>query len=74
MKKKKNYEQPETAVTRVELESPICTGSTKFVGDEASGVNISGQTVTEAGNDGKGHTYNDFSGIGWGDPIDSTNN
>lgn len=27
MKKKKIYEQPETAVTRVELESPICSGS-----------------------------------------------
>lgn len=75
MKKKKNYEQPETAVTRVELESPICTGSTKFVGEGgASGVNISGQTVTEAGDDGKGHTYNDFSSTGWGDPIESTNN
>ena len=74
MKKKKNYEQPETAVTRVELESPICTGSTKFVGEEASGVNISGQTVIEAGDDGKGHTYNEFSSTGWGDPIESTNN
>lgn len=75
MKKKKNYEQPETAVTRVELESPICTGSTKFVGEGgASGVNISEQTVTEAGDDGKGHTCNDFSSTGWGDPIDSTNN
>ncbi|GEM_PF-2000674 len=74
MKKKKIYEQPETAVTRVELESPICSGSTNFVGEEASGVNIAGQTVTEAGKDGNGHSYNDFSGTGWGDPIDSTNN
>jgi hypothetical protein len=30
MKKKKQYEQPETAVTRVELESPICSGSVQF--------------------------------------------
>lgn len=27
MKTKKVYQQPETAVTRVELESPICSGS-----------------------------------------------
>ena len=76
MKKKKNYEQPETAVTRVELESPICTGSTKFVGEGgASGVNISGQTVTTPGTDEvTNHTYNDFSSTGWGDPIESTNN
>lgn len=30
MKKKKIYEQPETAVTRVELESPICSGSSNI--------------------------------------------
>lgn len=73
MKKKKNYEQPETAVTRVELESPICTGSTKFVGEEASGVNISGQTVTTP-DEVDGRYLNDFSSTGWGDPIESTNN
>lgn len=70
MKKKKNYEQPETAVTRVELESPICTGSTKFVGEDASGVNISEQTVTTPGSDEvTNHTYNDFSNSQWGSDI-----
>jgi hypothetical protein len=68
MKKKKNYEQPETAVTRVELESPICTGSTKFVGEEASGVNISEQTVTTPDEVG-GRTLNDFSNSQWGSDI-----
>ncbi len=71
MKKKKNYVQPETAVTRVELESPICTGSTKFVGEGgASGVNISEQTVTTPGMDeATRHTYNDFSNSQWGSDI-----
>lgn len=68
MKKKKNYEQPETAVTRVELESPICTGSTKFVGEEASGVNISGQTVTKP-EEVDGRYLNDFSNSQWGSDI-----
>lgn len=64
MKKKKNYEQPETAVTRVELESPICTGSTNFVGEgtEKQGVNINTQAVIET-------NKNDFSESAWGDPI-----
>lgn len=30
MKGKKIYQQPETVVTRVELESPICSGSTEI--------------------------------------------
>lgn len=30
MKRKNNYEQPETVVTRVELESPICSGSSNI--------------------------------------------
>ncbi len=29
-KKKKIYEQPKTTVTRVELESPICSGSSEI--------------------------------------------
>ena len=69
MKKKKNYEQPETAVTRVELESPICTGSTKFVGEGgASGVNISEQTVTTP-DEVDGRNLNDFSNSQWGSDI-----
>lgn len=69
MKKKKNYEQPETAVTRVELESPICTGSTKFVGEGgASGVNISEQTVTTP-DKVDGRYLNDFSNSQWGSDI-----
>lgn len=69
MKKKKNYEQPETAVTRVELESPICTGSTKFVGEGgASGVNISEQTVTKP-EEVDGRYLNDFSNSQWGSDI-----
>lgn len=68
MKKKKNYEQPETAVTRVELESPICTGSTNFVGEKASGVNISAQTVTTP-DMVDGRHLNDFSNSQWGSDI-----
>ena len=69
MKKKKNYEQPETAVTRVELESPICTGSTKFVGEGgASGVNLSEQTVTKP-DEVDGRYLNDFSNSQWGSDI-----
>ena len=47
MKKKKNYEQPETAVTRVELESPICTGSVKMEAEtpHGQGANIEAQDI-----------------------------
>ena len=44
--KRKNYVSPESVVTHVELESPICSGSADFVGEEASGVNIQAQDVT----------------------------
>lgn len=59
MKGKKIYQQPETVVTRVELESPICSGSTQFKGEEASGVNIASQEVIQ-------ETTNDFSENPWG--------
>lgn len=68
MKKKKNYEQPETVVTRVELESPICSGSTNFVGEEETGVNIASQEVITPDKDGDRY-LNDFSGTPWGDEI-----
>jgi|GEM_PF-4788181 hypothetical protein len=45
MKKKKIYEQPHTAVTKVELESPICSGSVKM---EADAPNNNQETGTEA--------------------------
>lgn len=68
MKKKKIYEQPETAVTRVELESPICSGSSNFVGESQPGINISEQTVTAPGME-DGRTLNDFSNSQWGSDI-----
>ena len=62
MKKKKIYEQPHTAVTKVELESPICSGSVKMEADapnNTEGTNIEAQVVnTEFGND------NDYSAPG----------
>lgn len=39
MKKKKIYEQPHTAVTKVELESPICSGSVKMEADAPNNTN-----------------------------------
>lgn len=65
MKKKKIYEQPETVVTQVELESPICSGSANFTGDDKPGVQIEGQNVTTAGDNGVGGTLNDFGGSEW---------
>ncbi len=64
-KKKKIYEQPKTTVTQVELESPICSGSAVFKGEEAEGVNIKAQGVVET-------EANDFSGNPWAE-INSTN-
>lgn len=71
MKRKNNYEQPETVVTRVELESPICSGSSNFVGDGASGVNIANQEVTTPGSADDKRNLNDFSNTPWGDEISS---
>lgn len=68
MKRKNNYEQPETLVTRVELESPICSGSSNFVGEDQPGVNIAKQNVTTPDKDGD-RFLNDFSGSQWGGDI-----
>ncbi len=68
MKRKNNYEQPETVVTRVELESPICSGSSNFVGEGEPGVNIAQQNVTTPGLDGD-RNLNDFSNTQWGGDI-----
>ena len=48
MKKKKIYEQPETAVTRVELESPICSGSVDITNNGDAGIAIESQDVNTA--------------------------
>lgn len=67
MKMKKTYERPATAVTHVELESPICTGSTNFTGPEGmDGVHVSGQNVITPGKDGDNNTLNDFTSTEWG--------
>lgn len=58
MKKKKLYVQPETAVTQVELESPICSGSVQFGDDVNTRVDINNQTIEESVN-------NDFSDNSW---------
>ena len=42
---KKIYEQPETVVTRVELESPICAGSPDITAESPNGVGIQEQDV-----------------------------
>lgn len=68
MKRKNNYEQPETVVTRVELESPICSGSSNFVGEGQPGVNIANQEVTTPDKDGD-RFLNDFSNTQWGGDI-----
>lgn len=47
MKKKKNYEQPETAVTRVELESPICGGSAQIENPTGNNFEIEDQKINE---------------------------
>lgn len=69
MRTKKTYQQPETAVTQVELESPICSGSVNYTGDNATGVNINAQNVTTAGENTTNASgfANDFSGSAWGE-------
>lgn len=47
MKKKKIYEQPESAVTRVELESPICGGSAQIVNNQGD-FGIEAQQTNQA--------------------------
>lgn len=46
--KKKNYEQPQTAVTQVELESPICSGSAVIENPSDTGFKIEDQQVNES--------------------------
>ncbi len=45
MKMKKTYERPATAVTHVELESPICVGSPNINAESPNGVGIQEQDV-----------------------------
>lgn len=40
-KKKKIYEQPASTVTRVELESPICSGSSEFEANTPAAESVS---------------------------------
>lgn len=47
MKKKKIYEQPESAVTRVELESPICGGSAQIENPTGNNFEIEDQKINE---------------------------
>lgn len=64
MKKKKIYEQPESAVTRVELESPICGGSVDITNNrETQGLAIENQDINTS------FDYNPTTGSnnGWDD-------
>lgn len=46
MKQKKTYQQPETTVQRVELESPICSGSANITSNNGTeGLSIQNQDV-----------------------------
>lgn len=42
---KKTYSQPQSAVTRVELESPICSGSATIVNPKEDNYKIEAQKV-----------------------------
>lgn len=44
--KRKNYVSPECVVTRVELESPICSGSVEMTAEP--GIGTDAQVVNEA--------------------------
>lgn len=48
MERKKNYEQPQSTVTRVELESPICSGSAVIQNPEGQNGQIENQEVNTA--------------------------
>lgn len=48
MKRKNIYEQPETVVTRVELESPICSGSVNAEVNSPHGIDTQVQDVNTA--------------------------
>lgn len=63
MKRKNNYEQPETVVTRVELESPICSGSVSMEAQAPEGINTQAQEVnTDFGYD---NDYSRPDASGW---------
>lgn len=47
-KKKKIYEQPRTTVTRVELESPICSGSVAIEAQSPEGISTQAQEVNSS--------------------------
>ncbi len=63
MKMKKTYERPATAVTHVELESPICVGSPDMTAESPNGATISPQEVNTAFKDD-----NSFGSDSW-DPV-----
>lgn len=64
MKTKKVYQQPETAVTRVELESPICSGSVDITNNhENQALAIENQDV----NTSFDYTPSTGSNNGWDD-------
>lgn len=48
MRTKKTYQQPETAVTQVELESPICSGSVDITNPSGNNFEIEDQKVNES--------------------------
>lgn len=64
MKRKNNYEQPETLVTRVELESPICSGSAKLTNEGNEGIAIQDQAINEEF-DNYNPTHSNSSNGGW---------
>lgn len=47
MNKKKLYEKPQSAVTRVELESPICSGSVDMTAESPHGVGTTAQEINK---------------------------
>lgn len=66
---KKTYSQPQSAVTRVELESPICSGSATIVNKQVDQVGIESQqtnTSFDAGGqitgDNNGWSYIEYTG------------
>lgn len=67
--KKRTYVSPGVEVTRVELESSICDGSTVFGDENNSGAKIDAQGVTGGEQTADGGIVNDFSGNTWGTEL-----
>lgn len=70
MKTKKSYEKPLTAVTQVELESPICSGSAIITNNhEDQSLAIENQSVntsfdyTPTGSNGSSSSWDNISSI-----------